>query len=96
MGGVLMIQQNELITFLVGTGVTLFIVLNRRRMARIPGSSWLLFSYSALYTGWIVTVIEGFVLADAMNALEHACYMASSGAAAVWCWIALVREGNVR
>ena len=91
-----MIQQNELITFLVGTGVALFIFLNRRRIAQIPGSTWLLISYSALYTGWTLTIIEGFVLADVMNVLEHACYMASSVAAAAWCWIVLVRKGKVQ
>ncbi|MCJ7499416.1 hypothetical protein MUP29_04105 [bacterium] len=87
-----MIQQNELITFLVGFGVALFVWLNRRRIAQIPGSTWLLFSYSALLAGWTITIIEGFVLPDLMNALEHLCYMASSVAAAGWCWIALVKE----
>jgi hypothetical protein len=86
-----MIQQNELITFLVGTGVALFIIIHSHRIARIPGSTWLFLSYSALFTGWILTLVEGFVLADVMNILEHACYMASSLTAAVWCWIVLVK-----
>jgi hypothetical protein len=86
-----MIQQNELITFMVGIGVALFILINRRRIARIPGSSWLLLSYSALLAGWTLTIVEGFVLADVTNVIEHACYMASSMAAAVWCWIVLVK-----
>lgn len=91
-----MIQQNELITFLVAAGVSLFIILNRRRLGQIPGSSWLFFSYSALFTGWVLTILEGFVLGNLMNFLEHACYMASSLAAAAWCWVVLVRGVKAR
>jgi len=91
-----MIQQNELITFLVGTGVALFIIINRHRITRIPGSTWLLLSYFALLAGWALTIVEGFVLTDVINAIEHACYMASSIAAAVWCWIFLVKGERAR
>ena len=86
------IQENELITFLISTGVAVFVFLNRRRMARIPGSTWLLLSYSALFTGWTLTLVEGFVLPDLVNVLEHACYMVSSMAAAVWSWVVFVKE----
>ena len=87
-----MMQQNELITFLIGAGTAAFIWLNRRRIAQIPGSNWLLLSYSALFAGWTITLVEGFVLPDLMNALEHMCYMASSVAAAGWCWVVLVKR----
>ncbi len=91
-----MIQQNELITFLVAAGVTLFLIINRRRIVQIPGSSWLLLSYSALFMGWFLTLVEGFVLENLMNILEHACYMASSLTAAVWCWAFLVKGVKAR
>jgi len=91
-----MIQQNELITFLVGLGVAIFIWLNRRRIVQIPGSSWLLLSYSALFMGWTLTLVEGFVLPDLINAIEHACYMASSVAAAVWSWVVLIKGEGAR
>ena len=91
-----MVQQNELITFLVGFGVALFIWLNRRRIVQIPGSTWLLLSYSALFAGWTITLVEGFVLPDLMNALEHMCYMASSVAAAGWCWVVLVKNRDAQ
>ncbi len=84
-----MIQQNELITFLVGAGAMLFIVFNRRRITTIPGSRWLILSYAILFLAWTFTVIEGFLLTEVMNFLEHACYMASSILAAVWCWTVL-------
>ncbi|MDF1526128.1 MAG: hypothetical protein RRA15_05195 [bacterium] len=91
-----MIQQSELITFLIGAGTATFIYLNRRRIANIPGSNWILLAYSALFAGWTITIVEGFVLPDFMNALEHVCYMASSMAAAGWCWIALIKERGIQ
>lgn len=80
-----MIQQNELITFLVSVGVMLFILFNRRRIMEIPAAPILLFSFTALFAGWMLTLAEGIVLPALMNLLEHACYAASSLGAAVWC-----------
>ena len=91
-----MIQENELITFLVGTGVALFVVINWRRISRIPGSNWIRLSFWALYTGWALTLIEGFILPEVTNFLEHACYMVSSLAAATWCWLILIVKGRAR
>lgn len=89
-----MIQQNELITFLVGVGAALFILINWRRIRGIPESGWLLAAYALLLSGWTLTLVEGFVFTEAMNALEHACYMISSLAMAVWCWSMFVRQGK--
>jgi len=91
-----MIQHNELITFLVGTGVALFIFINRRRIKQLPGSTWLFLSYSVLYVGWTLTIVEGFMMEEIVNLLEHACYMVSSISAALWCWIVLVTEEGGR
>jgi hypothetical protein len=87
-----MVQQNELVTFLVGAGVVFFIWLNRHRIAQIPGHTWLLYSYFALFAGWTLTIVEGYVLPDMVNILEHACYMLSSLTAAAWCWFILFRS----
>ena len=89
-----MLQQNELITFLVGTGAALYLVLNRRRFKKIPGYSWLYLSYAALFSGWTLTLIEGFVLPRTVNVLEHAFYMLSSMSAAAWCWVIMIHRGK--
>ena len=86
-----MVRESELITFMVGVGVVLFIWLNRRRISQIPGSTWLMFSYFAIFTGWSLTLAKGFVLPEFLNILEHLCYMAGSATAAVWCWIVLIK-----
>jgi hypothetical protein len=91
-----MIQQNELITFLVGIGVAFFIFINRRRIKQIPGSTWLFLSYSALFAGWTFTVLEGFAMGKIFNLLEHACYLAGSITAAFWCWIVFVGSETER
>jgi len=91
-----MVQENELLTFLVGIGVALFVFINRRRIRQIPGSPWLFLSYSFLFAGWVLTVAEGFVLEEVFNLLEHACYMVSSVTAALWCWTVLARGEQER
>lgn len=92
----MMVRESELITFLVGVGVVLFIWLNRRRISQIPGSTWLIFSYIAMFAGWSLTLAEGLVLSKFLNTVEHFCYMASSAAAAVWCWIVLFNGEDAR
>ncbi|MGD8353794.1 MAG: hypothetical protein PVJ01_06470 [Pseudomonadota bacterium] len=88
-----MVQQNELITLLVGTGTVIFILLNRVRIRRIPGSGLLLLAFFAFYAGWVITVFEAFLLPRFMNVLEHACYMTSSMAAAAWSWLHVFNKG---
>ncbi len=91
-----MIQQNELITFLVGLGVALYLISNRRRMSRLPCPTCLYVAYLALFTGWSLTIVEGFLYADLFNLLEHLAYAVSSVAAATWCWKVFIRGERVR
>ncbi len=80
-----LIQENELIILLVGLGGVLYIVFNKNRLTRIPGFKILFTSYMILFTGWVLTVAEGFFLGSLVNVLEHMCYAASSLLAAFWC-----------
>jgi len=91
-----LIQQNELITLLVGFGGVLYIVFNKTRLTRIPGFQILFSSYMILCAGWIFTVVEGFFLGSFVNALEHLCYAVSSILAAVWCHTVCGRGYGVR
>ena len=90
-----MIEQNELIAFLIGSGVVLFIWFTRHRIAQLPGYKWLLLSFLSLFTGWCITILEGFVLPDLMNVLEHICYTVSSVSAAAWCWVLFFTRESV-
>lgn len=81
-----MIQQNEIIIFLLGLGVLIFILMNRQGISRIPAWKILLASFYVLLTGWLLTILEGIFWGDVLNFLEHTSYVLSSGLMAYWCW----------
>ncbi|HQP10966.1 MAG TPA: hypothetical protein PKV41_06250 [Candidatus Omnitrophota bacterium] len=80
------IQEDELITLIVACFVFLFILLKREDLKGIPYGGILILSYILLFLGWTVTVLEGFFLEKAMNALEHFFYMANIGVLMFWCY----------
>lgn len=87
-----MIQQNELIIFLLGVGVLIFILSNRRRIHRIPAWKILAASFYVLLAGWLLTILEDIFWGRTLNFLEHASYTASSLLIAFWCWRMSHRE----
>ena len=81
-----MIQQNEIIMLLLGIGCMIFIWVNKHKVKRIPLSKTLIAGFYMLVAGYVFTIVEGFLLRDFLNVLEHICYTASSILVAVWCW----------
>ena len=81
-----MIQENEIITLLLGIGVMIFILANNRKVKRIPVAKILIAGFYVLLAGWVLTILEGLFWNDLLNVLEHICYTASSILIAVWCW----------
>jgi hypothetical protein len=82
----MMIQQNELIMLLLGIGGMVFILLNIKKVKRIPGANTLVAGYYVLLGGYVLTLLEGFFWKDLLNIIEHICYAASSVLIAIWCW----------
>jgi len=80
-----MIQENELFMLLLGGGVFIFVLKNRLRLNRLPAFGILISGFCVLFTGWIITVVEGFFWKEFLNYLEHICYAISSILTAVWC-----------
>ncbi len=81
-----MIQENEIITLLLGIGVMIFILANNRKVKRIPVAIILIAGFYVLLAGWVLTILEGLFWKDFLNVLEHICYASSSILMAVWCW----------
>ena len=81
-----MIQENEIITLLLGIGVMIFILANNRKVKRIPVAIILIAGFYVLLAGWVLTILEGLFWKDLLNVLEHICYTSSSILMAVWCW----------
>ena len=81
-----MVQENEVILFLLGVGVLIFILANRQRLKRLPASRILIAGFYVLLAGWVLTILEGFVWNEFLNFLEHTCYAGSAVLVATWCW----------
>ena len=87
-----MIEQNELLTLLVGVSVAIFVVTNRRGLKALPEARVCLSAFSVLVLGLAFTVLEGLFWETAFNILEHLAYVASSLVLAGWVWLVFARR----
>ena len=90
-----MIQENELVTLILGMSVLAFFVAGRVRIKILPAWRMFLLAFLVLVAGWMLTVLEGFFLPDLLNLLEHLCYAASTILFALWCWRVFADKGVV-
>ena len=81
-----MLYENEVLMFLLGLGVLIFILGNRARLKSIPASKVLIAAFLFFFASWIFTILEGFFLEELLNYLDHICYAVGSVVVAVWCW----------
>jgi len=79
-----MIQENEVMMFLVGLGVLIFVLGSRSKLKRISSSGTLFLAFYLAFGGWVFTVLEGFLWNRLLNFIEHACYAGSSIMLALW------------
>ncbi len=79
-----MIQENEVILFILATGVLFSIIAYQKRIFTMLGCCCLVMAYYVLYAGWAFTILEGFFFEDIMNGLEHLCYTLSMVFVAIW------------
>jgi hypothetical protein len=84
-----MIQENEVIMVVLGIGVSIFVLVSRLQLKRVPSFEILIIGFSSLVAGWVLTVLEGFFWEESLNFLEHMCYAMSSIFVTAWCWKAL-------
>jgi hypothetical protein len=84
-----MLQENEVAMLLLGVIVLLFILVNISQIRRIFAWKMLVYSYSFLLTGWLLTILEGYFLESFLNFLEHFCYLVSAVILTFWCIRAL-------
>jgi len=80
-----MFQENELVTLCIAIVVFIFIRENRIRLKKLPHSRLLIGSFYVYFAGWLCTVVEGVMLPDILNILEHLCYLGSSVLSGLWC-----------
>ncbi|MBN1148909.1 MAG: hypothetical protein JXA78_16735 [Anaerolineales bacterium] len=80
-----MVQENEVVMLLLGVGMLIFILANRKRLD-LPSIGLLLAGYYLLLAGWLLTVLEGLFWGETLNLVEHSFYAASAVLNAAWCW----------
>lgn len=87
-----MFLENEIVMLLLGTGVTVFLLLNVSKIKEIDNYKYLLTSYFILLLAWVSTVVEGLFFQSALNVLEHICYALSMLVLLWWCCVAALRK----
>ncbi len=79
-----MIQENELITFILCLGALFFIIINYVKLKSLPGLRIFIISFTLFTMGWFFTVIEGVIFEETFNLIEHMCYICSSIMMIIW------------
>lgn len=87
-----MINENEVAMLLICFGVFIFIFSKRREYKRIPYWLFIIIAFYIFFAAVIFTVAEGFISTVLLNILEHLCYMFSSLAILLWCWLTFRRS----
>ncbi len=81
-----MYQQNEIVMLLLGVGVLIFAIRNRKGLKRLPSCIILMTAFYLLLVTWLATVLEGFIWNTFFNLVEHVGLAASSVLTTIWCW----------
>lgn len=78
-------QPSEIVELLLALAFAPVIVAVIRR-AHMPHARPFLLGYAFMTLGWAATVLEGFVLPDLFNTVEHASYAAAGWVFAYGVW----------
>lgn len=83
------LSQYELLTLLFGVLGTVFILLNRPLLARLPRRALLVAAYLLLVVAWATACVDGAAREPVPGLVERLCWLGSAVLLAVWCWTAL-------
>lgn len=87
-----MFQERELMPLVVIGALTVFILINRKKIRLVPEFHWLAGAFFAHAASLTFSVLEDFALANFFNLLQHACAALTAILLAVWCWLVLARR----
>ncbi|MFO7795938.1 MAG: hypothetical protein ACQERB_05215 [Promethearchaeati archaeon] len=85
-----MIEEGELIVFILGIVVFIFITINYKNLKTIPEFKFFFISIILILIAWCATVFEAIILYDLLNYIEHICYVLSS--MFIFIWIILIMK----
>jgi len=55
-----MLQQNEIVMFLLGICVVIITIANRSELKRLPAWTTFISAFYTIFFSWIMTILEGF------------------------------------
>lgn len=67
-------QERELLTFLFGIGVLVYLLVQHRKLAILRDMNLPILAYSALVLGWLARLLNSSFPAPALLILEHGFY----------------------
>ena len=79
-----MIQQNEIMIFILGIGALCFIIASNERLKEIVSSKILAAAFFVVLAGWFFTLIEGVFWEEIFNLFEHICYAVAAILMLIW------------
>jgi hypothetical protein len=81
-------QESEIVDLVMAVFLTpiLFVVF---RTVYLAGRRWFVAGYLAVVSGYVFTVVEGYVAPDLFNLLEHASYAVGGVCFAIGSWSVL-------
>ncbi|HXK50139.1 MAG TPA: hypothetical protein PKW56_06700 [Clostridiales bacterium] len=89
-----MVQENEIITFLLFTLVMIFYFINRKKLLGFPRKKYFLTAMILLLISSVLTIIEGFFFEEIINTAEHIFRLISSVMFFVWVYSSGERKGS--
>lgn len=82
-------HENEILVFLLGSIVWVFIGIFRHSLSALPARQWLYAAYFALWLAWAATNLEHLLLPVVFDFIEHLGYAINGVLLFVWCWLGL-------
>ena len=82
------LHENEILVWLLGTIVLVFLLSYRKDLRRLPASGLLFAAYVAAWVGWTATNLEHVVFYQYFNVIEHIGYALNGVLLMLWCWFA--------
>ncbi len=87
----IIIQESEIIKLLFGLGVLIYFFITKKKIIELPHHNLLFFAYIIVFSGWVLTVMEGFFYEQFINLIEHSCYTASTVLLTLWCYLVFIK-----
>jgi len=87
----IIIQESEVIKLLFGIGVLIYFFITKKKLFELPHHNLLFFAYIIVFSGWILTVMEGFFCEQLLNIIEHTCYTISTVILSLWCYLVFIK-----